>query len=103
DLEHARAAQTKAQENLQRVQTENQIDSRLAEIMLRFAELRLKRDKGEDRDLKEELQLKVEQARLGLERVKAQASAKEAETQADLRAKTAVAELENSRKYDVAA
>jgi RND family efflux transporter MFP subunit len=103
DLEQARAALVKAEENLKLVQTENEIDVRLREIDLRIAELSLKRDKGKDRDLKEELQLKIEQARLGLQRMKAQAGKKEAEAKAEVLAKAAVVNLEKARKNEVEA
>jgi multidrug efflux pump subunit AcrA (membrane-fusion protein) len=102
-LQHARAAQDKAQESLKRIRTENEIAARLAAITLRLAELRLKRDSGTDRDRKEELQLKVEQSQLALRRAQARARATEAEAQAELDAKTASVELETRRKDAVAA
>jgi multidrug efflux pump subunit AcrA (membrane-fusion protein) len=103
DLEQAAAAHAKALEGLKFVRTDNEIDIRLAEITLRLAELRLKRDKGEDRDLKEELQLKVERARLGLKRVKARAHARAAAAQAGVHVQAAQVALERDRKNDVEA
>ncbi len=102
-LEQAIAAHAKAREALQLIQSENEIDVRLAEIALRLAELRLKRDKGADRDLKEERLLLVEQARLGLDRVKARGRPKEVEARAEVQAKAAVVEQEKARKKDVEA
>src|SRR5205823_1496383 len=63
----------------------------------------LKRAKAEDRDLKEELQLKAEQARLGLKRVKDQASVKEAAAQAVAHVQASRVALEKARKSEVEA
>jgi HlyD family secretion protein len=103
ELAQALAAHAKVQEKLELVQTENEIDVRLMEISLQLAELRLQRDKGEDRNLKEELQLKVEQSRLGLRRAQGQARAQERAAQADLVARTAAVEIAKVRKTEAAA
>jgi RND family efflux transporter MFP subunit len=103
DLEKARAAYAKSQENLKRVQAENEIDVRLMEIALRLAELAQQSDKGQGRTATEALRLKMEQARLGLERSRVQARAKEAEAQSDVRAKAAAVAFEESRQREIEA
>jgi RND family efflux transporter MFP subunit len=101
DFEAARAALVKAEENLKLVRTQNDIDVQLGENALRIAEVRLKRVKEDDRDLKEERALEVERARLGLQRVKAQLRAKETAARAEVAAKAAAADLERARKKEV--
>jgi RND family efflux transporter MFP subunit len=84
ELAQAEDAVTKALGNRRLVRDENTINVRLLEIALRLAEVRLKRNK--DRDLTEELELRVEQARLGLERGKMQAGPLEAVAETALEA-----------------
>jgi RND family efflux transporter MFP subunit len=103
EVEQDAAVHAKAVDNLKLIRTDNEIAVRLAEITLRLAELRLKRAKAEDQDLREELQLKVEEARLGLKRVKAQAGVKEAAALAAVQVQASLLAQAKARKNDVEA
>jgi RND family efflux transporter MFP subunit len=102
-LKQAMAAREKAEQALELVRAENQVDLQLMEIAVRLAELRLKREKGADRDLKEELQLKLDQARLHLKRARSQAQTRLAEKEADLRSRRAVYEQAMARAREAEA
>jgi RND family efflux transporter MFP subunit len=93
-LEQAVALKEQAAEQLELVRQENKVDLRLAEVALKLAELDLKKYSGADRDERQALELKVERAKLLLERSRARAKPREAQAQRDLRARTAVAEQE---------
>jgi RND family efflux transporter MFP subunit len=102
-VEDAQAEKTRVAENLQLAQKDAEIDRRLAEIAVRGAELDLKKDKGEDPDQKEILQLRVEQARLQLQRTLARAKFDEVRARAELRAKAAVLDTEKLRLQELEA
>ncbi len=70
-LDLARLDVEKADEDLKRVEKENKLKVRQGEIGLRLAELASKKYAGNDPDEREALELRIEQARLGLELVKA--------------------------------
>jgi multidrug resistance efflux pump len=95
-LEQALAAKAQAAENLALVRKDNDVELRLAEIAVKLAEVELKKASrpGPDR---ESLELKAEQARLLLERARAQAKARETQADLDLRGKSALADQEAAR------
>jgi HlyD family secretion protein len=95
--EQALAAKTQAAEHLALVRKENDVELRLSEISVKLADLELRKYTGSDGVQRQILDLKVEQARLLLERTRAQAKAREAQADADLRAKSAVADQETAR------
>jgi RND family efflux transporter MFP subunit len=103
DLNIAVAARDAAEDKLKLARTENEIDIRLAEIALRLTEGRLKRLKEDDPDLKEELELKVEEARLALKRLKLLARTREAAAQAEVLTHTGRVALERDRKKEIEA
>ena len=101
NLAKAQTAFDKAKDALKVAQEENAIAIRLAEITVELAELTLKQDKEANRDLTRSLQLKVEQAQLGLKLVKLNAPAKEAGPRNDLAAKAAKVNEAASRKKEI--
>jgi RND family efflux transporter MFP subunit len=86
------ALKAEAEENLALVHKENEIDIKLAELDVKFAEIELKKTVALT-EARQVAELKVEQARLLLQRTRLRAKPKEAQAEADLRARTAAVEL----------
>jgi multidrug resistance efflux pump len=95
--EQADAGKVQATEHLGLVRKENDVELRLGELAVKLADLELKRYTGTDRDRRQVLELKVDQARLLLERGRAQGKAREVQADLDLCGKTALAEQETAR------
>jgi RND family efflux transporter MFP subunit len=95
--EQAAASKAQAEEDLKVLRKSKQVDVRLGEIALRLAELELKKAGGADKDQQEVLELRVEKARLELERTNAQAKANEKQHEVELRARSALAAQEATR------
>jgi RND family efflux transporter MFP subunit len=93
--ERAKAEREHAEEDLKLAQKESLIERRLSEIGVKLAEVELK--KGMAGIDKEALELKLEQARLNLDRTHAIGKAKEAKAEATLRTMSAQMEQEESR------
>jgi RND family efflux transporter MFP subunit len=89
------AAMTRAAENVRLAEREGEIEVRLAAIDVELAQAELKNLPAAQQ--KEILELKVERAKLGLERAKGRAKGMVVQAEADLRARTAAAELETGR------
>jgi HlyD family secretion protein len=79
-----------ASETFAKFQKETQAEVKEAELQWKLAELTLKRFTGDDAAKKKKLQLQVEQTRQAVDRVKEQASQREAKASADLKTKKAV-------------
>jgi RND family efflux transporter MFP subunit len=103
ELERAVADHAKAVDDLKLVRMDTETDIRLAEIAIRLVELRAKRANVDDPDQKEQSQLEVEQARLGLKRTKALARVKEAAAQAEVRMHASRVALQKARKNELEA
>jgi biotin carboxyl carrier protein len=91
------AARAEAEEQLGLVRRENEVEVRLAEVQVKLAEVELKKYSGTDADLRQILELKVEQARLLRERARVRARAREAPAELELRSRTAAAQREAAR------
>jgi RND family efflux transporter MFP subunit len=100
-VKEAEAARTLAAENLDLIKKENEIETRLAAIDVKLAEIELK-DPPKDKS-KEVLALKVEQAQLKLERVQARAKAQVALAETELRAKHTALEIAVKRQENYVA
>jgi HlyD family secretion protein len=99
-VKEAAEALEQATENVRLVQKEGAIEVRLAEIDLKLAEIELKDlPAGKSKEVPE---LRVEQAKLKLERTTARAKAQQAQAEADKRAKAATKELEIERQNGIA-
>jgi biotin carboxyl carrier protein len=101
--ERATADKTWAAEHLALVRKESDVDVRLAEIALKLAEIDLKKYTGDDLDQKQVLELRVEQARLYVERYKALARAKATQAETEAKMKSALADQEAARTREVEA
>jgi RND family efflux transporter MFP subunit len=101
DVEASRTELERAAANLEMTRKDNQARARLKEIEARLAELDLKKYAGKDADEKEALQLKVERARLELERARTAAKAREAKASADVKAREAVVAQEQARLREI--
>lgn len=97
--QEADAAKLKATESVGLVQRENEIEVKLAEIALRFAEIELKDSK--DEKAKPVLELKIEAAKLLLEKAKARAKAQQVQAEADKQARTTAWELTVRRQREI--
>ena len=94
-VKEAEAALDLATENVRLVQKENAIEVRLAEIDVKLAEVELKeRPAGKPKEVPE---LKVEQAKLKLERAGIRAKTQQAQAEAEKRARAAAKEVEIDR------
>jgi RND family efflux transporter MFP subunit len=100
-VEQARAAHEQAVQQSKRVQREGQIDVRLAEIDATLAEIDLKKLREGRLREKQVRQLKLERAKLLVERARAQAQARDAEAEKEVRARNAVLQKQQERKRDI--
>jgi multidrug efflux pump subunit AcrA (membrane-fusion protein) len=76
---------------------------RSSEIALKLTKLDLKKCAGTDADEKEALELKVEQAQLGLDTIKREFKGGEAKAAAEVKANSAILEQATARKRDIEA
>jgi multidrug efflux pump subunit AcrA (membrane-fusion protein) len=100
-LDNALEEKTRAAENLKLQRLSNKVDVRFAEIDARMAELDLKKFSGKDPIEKELLELRLERARLVVEKTKAQAKAQDRQMMSDLRLKEAVANLHATKLREI--
>lgn len=98
-VQDAEAASELAAENLKAVKQETEVESRLAAIDVKLAEIELK-DAPKDKS-KEALALKVEQAQLKHDRVRARGKAQLAQAEADLRAKLTIVDAARKRQNNI--
>jgi HlyD family secretion protein len=99
-VKEAAEALEQATENVRLVQKEGAVEVRLAEIDLKLAEIELKDlPAGKSKEVPE---LRVEQAKLKLDRATARAKTQQAQAEADRRAKAATRELEVERQNGIA-
>jgi multidrug resistance efflux pump len=102
EVDKAVAAEAKARKSLKLVHRENEIHLRLAEIAVQRAEAKLKKD-GSNPDIKQELELQVELARIGLERAKFLGGPKNAEVQLQVHTLATDAAQANARWHEIEA
>jgi multidrug resistance efflux pump len=102
-VEKAAAEKAAAEESLALARKQNELDVRTATIAFKEVSLALKREGGNDADLKDLLTLKVEQAKLSLEVARLQGKVRENTATAAVKAKSAVLAQEDSRKQDLLA
>lgn len=96
-IDQAQAALNQAEKKHQLVKRDMQIEIRLGEIEIQSAALELKKNAGATAEQREILELRVEKAKLHLERATAQFRARVAKAETELAAKRTEVELETAR------
>jgi RND family efflux transporter MFP subunit len=96
-VEQSQEEKRLAEESVKATQKENQVSERLAAIQLKLAELDQKKYPGDDPDEKEALELKVESAKLYLQRTRSISKTAEASVRSLLLARTTALTTDTAR------